>query len=152
MGMFSKSVFPFLGVVIGGVTGGVWGAIAGFFIAAILHGIMRGLFMRAALNENKSDLDDLVRKAENDPEIAAKIHQLAALKRIENVHILYESGKSMSSLPIEEQQAYVIMLDFMQKNSAESGEIDHFNEFLNMVKTIHYKGNSILGSYLRQVS
>ena len=57
--MFSKSVFPFLGVVIGGVTGGIGGAIAGFFIAAILHGIIRGLFMRAAINEKKSDLDTL---------------------------------------------------------------------------------------------
>ncbi|MEZ9778610.1 hypothetical protein [Vibrio sp. 10N.261.54.A5] len=150
--MFSKSVFPFLGVVIGGVVGGIGGAIAGFFIAAVLHGIIRGLFMRAAINENKSDLDTLVSKAESDPEIAAKIHQLAALKRMENVHSLYESGQAMSSLPADEQQAYVIMLDFMQKNSAASGELDQFNEFLNMVKTIHFKGNSILGSYLRQVS
>lgn len=150
--MFSKSVFPFLGVVIGGVVGGIGGAIAGFFIAAVLHGIIRGLFMRASINENKSDLDTLVSKAENDPEIAAKIHQLAALKRMENVHSLYESGQAMSSLPADEQQAYVIMLDFMQKNSAESGELDQFNEFLNMVKTIHFKGNSILGSYLRKVS
>lgn len=150
--MFSKSVFPFLGVVIGGLTGGIWGAIAGFFIAAILHGIIRGLFMRTALIENQSDLDVFVSKTENNPEIAAKIHQLAALKRMENVHSLYESGQSMSYLPIEEQQAYVTILDFMQKSSAESGEVDNFNEFLNMVKTIHYKGNSILGSYLKQVS
>ena len=150
--MFSKSVFPFLGVVIGGVTGGIWGAIAGFFIAAILHGIIRGMFMRAALHENKTDLDALVSMAENDPEIAAEIHQLAALKRMENVHNLYKSGQAMTSLPADEQQAYVIMLDFMQKTSTESGEVDQFNEFLNMVKTIHFKGNSILGSYLRQVS
>lgn len=150
--MFSKSVLLFLGVVIGGVIGGIGGAIAGFFIAAVLHGTIHGLFMRGAKNENKSDLDALVSKAENDPEIAAKIHQLAALKRMENIHNLYESGQAMSSLPADEQQAYVIMLDFMQKNSAESGEVDQFNEFLNMVKIIHFKGNSILGSYLRQVS
>jgi len=150
--MFSKSVFPFLGVVIGGVIGGIGGAIAGFFIAAVLHGIIRGLFMPVAINEYKSDLDTLVSKGENDLEIAAKIHQLAALKRMVNVINLYESGQAMSSLLADEQQAYVIILDFMQKYSAESGETDQFNEFLNMVKTIHFKGNSILGSYLRQVS
>jgi len=150
--MFSKSVFPFLGVVIGGVTGGIGGAIAGFFIAAILHGIIRGLFMRAAINEKKSDLDTLVSKAENDPEIAAKIHQLAALKRMENIYNLYESGGAMSPISVEEQQAYVVMLDFMQNNSSQNEDEDQFEHFLSMVKTVHFKGNSVLGSYLRQVN
>jgi len=150
--MFSKSIFPFLGIIIGGVAGGIGGAIAGFFIAAILHGAIRGLLLRAAHSERSSDLDDLVRKAEKDPEVAAKIHQLAALKRMESVHHLYESGGAMPSLPIEEQQAYVFMLDFMQKNSEKGGEIEQFDHFLNMVKTVHFKGNSVLGSYLRQVS
>lgn len=149
--MFSKSVFPFLGVVIGGVAGGIGGAIAGFFIAAILHGALRGLYFRSIQNGRESELDKLVRKAEKNPEIAAKIHQLAALKRMENVHNLYESGGAMSSLSVEEQQAYIVMLEFMEKNSSEKSDSEQFNQFLNMVKTVHFKGNSVLGSYLRQV-
>lgn len=150
--MFSKSVLPFLGVVIGGVTGGIGGAIAGFFIAAILNVIILVLFMRAAINEKKSDLDSLVSKAENDPEIVAKIHQLAALKRMENIHNLYESGGTMSPISVEEQQVYVVMLDFMQNNSSQDEGVDQFEQFLNMVKTVHFEGNFVLGLYLRQVN
>ena len=44
--MFSKSAFPFFGVVLGGALGGFWGAVAGFFIAAVVHGVLRGLYFR----------------------------------------------------------------------------------------------------------
>lgn len=71
---------------------------------------------------------------------------------MESVHNLYESGGAMPSLSVEEQQAYVVMLDFMQNNSSQNGDADQFDQFLNMVKTIHFKGNSVLGSYLRQVN
>lgn len=148
--MFSKSVFPFLGVVIGGVTGGIGGAIAGFFIAAIIHGIIRGLYVRSIQRDRNSELENLVNRAERDPEVAAQIHQLAALKRMENVHNLYKSGGAMPLLSVEEQQAYVVMIDFMKQNSTQSEDLDQFNQFLHMVKTIHFKGNSVLGAYLRQ--
>lgn len=55
--MFSKLVFPFLGVVIGGVIGGIGGTIAGFFIAEILHGAIRGLYFRSVKIESNSELD-----------------------------------------------------------------------------------------------
>lgn len=100
-------------------------------------------------NTEESELDKLIREA--DPETVAKIHQLAALKRMENIHRLYESGDSMSPISMEEQQAYIIMLDFMKNNSSESGDEDMFNEFLHKVKTVHFKGNSILGSHLRSL-
>lgn len=70
--MFSKSVFPFLGVVIGGVIGGIGGSIAGFFIAAILHGVIRGLYLRSAQRDRGSELDALVSRVEKDPEVAQK--------------------------------------------------------------------------------
>jgi hypothetical protein len=68
-----------------------------------------------------------------------------------NVHSLFESGGSMSPISMEEQQAYIIMIDFMKNNSAKSGDEDMFNDFLHKVKTVHIKGNSILGSYLRSL-
>lgn len=149
--MFSKSVFPFLGVVIGGVVGGIGGAIAGFFIAAILHGALRGLYFRLIQGRDESELDKLVREAGKNPEVAAKIYQLAALKRMENVHSLYESGVAMPSLSIEEQQSYIVILEFMKNNSIQDGDKEQFNDFLHKVKTIHFKGNSILGSHLRTI-
>jgi len=111
-------------------------------------GLFSSLFGGKKANAEESELDKLIREADGNPKIAAKIHQLAALKRMENIHSLYESGDSMAPISKEEQQAYVIMLDFMKNNSSESGEEDMFNDFLHKVKTVHFKGNSILGSHL----
>jgi hypothetical protein len=112
-------------------------------------GLFSSLFGAKKVNTEESELDKLISEA--DPETIAKIHQLAALKRMENIHSLFESGNSMSPISIEEQQAYIIMLDFMKNNSSESGDEDMFNDFLHKVKTVHFKGNSILGSHLRSL-
>jgi len=112
-------------------------------------GIFSSLFGGKKANAEQSELDKLIKEAEGNPEIAAKIHQLAALKRMEKIHSLYQSGASMSPISMEEQQAHIIMIDFMKNNSLESGDQDMFNDFLHKVKTVHFKGNSVLGSYLR---
>lgn len=120
-------------------------------MAGLLGSIVSAIFGRKSSSE-ESELDKLVREADSNPEIAAEIHQLAALKRMESIHSLYEAGGSMAPISIEEQQAYVIMLDFMKNNSSGSGDEDMFNDFLQKVKTVHFKGNSILGSHLREIS
>ena len=112
-------------------------------------GLFSSLFGRKKANSEKSEMDKLIREA--DPETIAKIHELAALKRMENILSLYESGNSMLPISMEEQQAYIIMLNFMKNNSSGSGDDDMFNDFLHKVKTIHFKGNSILGSHLRSM-
>lgn len=150
--MFSKSVFPFLGIIIGAAVGGFAGAIAGLFLAAILHGLLRGLMMRSARRRSESQLDELVNMANSNPEVAAKIHQLAALKRMEQIVNLYNSGNSMPTLSIEEQQAYIVMLEFMRNNSSTGEDKQQFEDFLHKVNMVHFKGNSMLSSHLRQCS
>ena len=112
-------------------------------------GLFSSLFGGEKANTEEDELDKLISEA--DPETIAKIHQLAALKRMQNIHSLYESGDSMSPISMEEQQAHIIMLDFMKNNSSENGDEDMFTEFLHKVKTVHFKGNSILGSHLRSL-
>lgn len=112
-------------------------------------GLFGSLFGRKKESAEESEMDKLIREA--DPETVAKIHQLASLKRMEKVHSLFESGGSMTPISMEEQQAYIIMIDFMKNNSSESGDEDMFNDFLHKVKTVHFKGNSILGSHLRNL-
>jgi len=112
-------------------------------------GLFNSLFSNKKRNTKEQELDKLIREA--DPETVAKIHQLAALKRMENIHSLYESGDSMATISMEEQQAYIMMLDFMKNNSSVGGDEDMFNDFLHKTKTVHFKSNSTLGAYLRSL-
>jgi hypothetical protein len=114
-------------------------------------GLFSSLFGGKKTNTEESELDKLTSEAVGDPEIAAKIHQLAALMRMKDIHSLYVSGDSMAPISMEEQQAHIIMLDFMKNNPSNSGDEDMFNDFLHKVKTVHFKGNSILDSYLRSL-
>ena len=145
--MFSKSFFPFLGLVIGGASGGIGGAIIGVIIAAILHGILQASL---AKKDKNSELESLINKAENDPVLAEKIHQLAALKRFENINNLFSNNQFMPLISVEEQQAYILLLEFTKEKSLENNDIEGFNQILHMVKSIHFKSNSILGAYLSQ--
>jgi hypothetical protein len=41
--LYSKSIFPIFGIVIGLAMGGIVGAVIGFFAAAIVHGLFVGI-------------------------------------------------------------------------------------------------------------
>ena len=124
--MFSKSIFPYLGVIIGALVGGWKGALAGFFISAILHGVIRGLKFKNMQNEDI---------------MARKVNYLASL---------IDSNTTMLPLSIKKQQEYVDMFIYMENKSRINNKTDRFNRFMSEVKTIHFEGNNIIGLYLRK--
>lgn len=119
-------------------------------MSKLLGNIWGAIFGRKSSAE-ESKRDELIKELSRNPEMAAKLHQLAALKRMENIHNLHASSSSMAAISIEEQQAYVMMLDFMKGNSSQVDDKKEFEDFLHKMKIVHFKGNSILGSYLREI-
>lgn len=110
--------------------------------------LLKRLFGKRETEEQ--ELDSLIDKA--DPETIAQITQLAALKRMKNIASLYESGGFMKKISVDEQKAHIVMIEFMRGNSVGNSDQDMFKDFLHQLKSVHYKGNSVLGAYLKEVT
>jgi hypothetical protein len=110
-------------------------------------GLFSAIFGGEKENIEESDVDKCLRSS--DPVNAQKVLAAAGVKRVKNIYSLYDSKKSMSRISEAEQGDYIHLINEMHVSTSESGEENVFEYFLFKVKEIHFKGNTLLGAYLR---